>query len=154
GIDLDDCRDVETGEIKPWAEEIIRDLDSYAEVSPSRTGVKVIVRGAVPAGGNRKGDVEMYDRGRYFAVTGHRLEEAPAKVRPRAQQLADLHARVFPRSEAAPQAPASQGHTERGAALSDGGIIRKAGEAGNGDKFRRLWAGDCEGYGSRSEADL
>src|SRR5690349_6507311 len=41
GVDLDGCRDPTTGEIEPWALEIIRDLGSYAEVSPSQTGVKV-----------------------------------------------------------------------------------------------------------------
>src|SRR5690349_8166630 len=35
GIDLDGCRNPETGEIEPWALEIIRAFASYAEVSPS-----------------------------------------------------------------------------------------------------------------------
>src|SRR3954451_6908576 len=41
GVDLDGCRDPATGEIKPWALEIVRNLASYGEVSPSGTGVKV-----------------------------------------------------------------------------------------------------------------
>ena len=32
GVDLDDCRDPKTGEIQPWAQEIIRELDTYAGV--------------------------------------------------------------------------------------------------------------------------
>src|SRR3954471_13380293 len=38
GVDLDRCLDPETGEIEPWAQEIIEELDSYTEISPSRTG--------------------------------------------------------------------------------------------------------------------
>src|SRR5689334_24108046 len=40
GGDLDGCRDPETGEIKPWGLEVIRDLNAYTETSPSGTGVK------------------------------------------------------------------------------------------------------------------
>ena len=38
--------------------------------------------------------------------------------------------------------------------LTDDEIIRKAGRAKNGAKFRRLWEGDTKGYVSPSEADL
>lgn len=38
--------------------------------------------------------------------------------------------------------------------LTDDEIIRKAGRAKNGAKFRRLWEGDIKGYVSPSEADL
>src|SRR3954447_16648326 len=41
GVDLDGCRDPATGAIKPHAREVIEALASYAEVSPSGTGVKV-----------------------------------------------------------------------------------------------------------------
>ena len=32
GIDLDDCRDPETGEIASWAQQIVDALESYTEV--------------------------------------------------------------------------------------------------------------------------
>src|SRR5207248_1380805 len=81
GVDLDGCIDPETGEIAPWGEEILRRLDSYSEISPSGTGVKVFVRGRLPAGGKKRGGlgtdgrgaVEMYDQRRYFTVTGRHL---------------------------------------------------------------------------------
>ena len=41
GVDLDNCRNKETGEIKRWAQEVITLFDSYTEVSPSGTGVKI-----------------------------------------------------------------------------------------------------------------
>src|SRR3954454_2132000 len=33
GIDLDGCRDPDTGELEEWARDIVRDFDGYAEVS-------------------------------------------------------------------------------------------------------------------------
>src|SRR5215217_7637988 len=44
GVDLDGCLDPQTEEIESWAQEIIRELNSYTEVSPSGTGVHVLVR--------------------------------------------------------------------------------------------------------------
>jgi putative DNA primase/helicase len=42
GIDLDGCRNPETGEIKAWAREIVDSTPTYAEVSPSLTGIKLV----------------------------------------------------------------------------------------------------------------
>ena len=47
GIDLDNCVDAD-GEIAGWALEIVRYFDSYTEISPTGTGLHVIVRGHVP----------------------------------------------------------------------------------------------------------
>ena len=41
GMDLDGCHDPETGALDPWAADIVRQLDSYTEVSPSGRGVKI-----------------------------------------------------------------------------------------------------------------
>lgn len=87
GIDLDGCRCPQTGRVAEWAREIIKRFGSYAEVSPSKTGVKIFVAGVSPFedGKGRKKAVdgelicekapaiEIYDRERYFAVTGWRL---------------------------------------------------------------------------------
>jgi putative DNA primase/helicase len=74
GIDLDDCRDPETGEIAPWAQRIMdRVQEGYVEVSVSGHGVHIIVEGSVRDGGMRKGKVEMYSRGRFFTMTGRTL---------------------------------------------------------------------------------
>lgn len=42
GIDLDLCRNPDTGEITDWALEIVKCLDSYTEISPSGTGLHII----------------------------------------------------------------------------------------------------------------
>jgi primase-polymerase (primpol)-like protein len=75
GVDLDGAVDPDTGELAGWAAGIVEVLDGYAELSPSGEGVHVVVRGKVPPGGNRRGPVEMYDRERFFTVTGHALGE-------------------------------------------------------------------------------
>jgi putative DNA primase/helicase len=64
GVDLDACLNPVTGEIEAWAREIIEELDSYTEISPSERGIHVLLRGTLPAGRNRKGRFEAYDRGR------------------------------------------------------------------------------------------
>lgn len=47
GVDLDDVRDPETGDVEPWAKEVIDELDSYTELSPSGTGFHIVVFGVV-----------------------------------------------------------------------------------------------------------
>jgi putative DNA primase/helicase len=56
GVDLDDCRDPESAALEAWARELVATLEGYAEVSPSGTGVHVIVRGAAP---NRQEGLNM-----------------------------------------------------------------------------------------------
>jgi hypothetical protein len=154
GVDLDHCRDAD-GNIAPWAAEIIRDLDSYSEVSPSGRGVHIIVRGALPGGGNKRayetGAVEMYARGRYFTMTGDHLDGTPDTVNPRTVELAVWHQRLF-----APPAPAAVTSQSNGARplRSDDEIIRRAMAAPSGGQFRALLQGDISGYASQSEADL
>ena len=95
GVDLDHCRDSESGELEGWAQEIVYELDSYAEVSPSGTGVHVLVRAQLPPGRNRKGSIEMYDRGRYFTITGWHLEGTHRAVQSRQEQVENMVRRVF-----------------------------------------------------------
>src|SRR5262249_52810503 len=81
GVDLDGCRDPDTGELADWAKRVLAELSSYAEVSPSGTGVKVFVLARHELEGNKRpfhsGEVEVYDRGRFFVVTGQPLRGPP-----------------------------------------------------------------------------
>ncbi|MEO5345840.1 MAG: hypothetical protein H7834_05610 [Magnetococcus sp. YQC-9] len=75
GIDLDNCRNPETGEIDQWAKEICEKFTCYTEVSASETGLHILCRAKLPRGsGNRKGVVEIYDHARFFVVTGMAME--------------------------------------------------------------------------------
>lgn len=75
GIDLDGCID-ENGVLDPEADEIVRSLPSYWEVSPSGTGLKCVGYGQKPAGAKSLATncsferIEVYDAGRWFALTG------------------------------------------------------------------------------------
>ena len=51
GIDLDRCRNPKTGEIESQATEIIGRLSSYAEISPSGTGIHILTKGILPPHG-------------------------------------------------------------------------------------------------------
>jgi putative DNA primase/helicase len=73
GVDLDGCRDPQSGEIEPWAAEVVRDLASYTEISPSGRGLHVLVRGKVTAP-LKRGQIEMYSVERYFTMTGQAVD--------------------------------------------------------------------------------
>jgi len=74
GIDLDNCR-APDGTLTPDAQRVVDSAATYAEVSPSGTGVKLWLRGALPAGAGSQGTLddgtafEIYDSNRYFAFT-------------------------------------------------------------------------------------
>jgi primase-polymerase (primpol)-like protein len=158
GTDLDSCRDPESGKVELWALRIAYELDSYTEASPTGTGVKIFLRGDLPPGRRRKGPVEMYDRGRFFTITGHLLSDVPATVNERQNQLSRVHRRVFGLEKPA-RAGGRADITGAGMGLSDSELIDRAMRAANGEKFSRLWAGDTSQYASagnegRSEADL
>ena len=99
GIDLDKCRDPETGAVDPWAQDVIDRFDTYAEISSSRFGIKLYflsddldaVRAIMgtshgrqfrrPNGGEHGPAIELYTSNRYFAVTWECLEDAPTELR-------------------------------------------------------------------------
>ncbi len=83
GIDLDDHRDPDTAELTPFAQKVLGLFPSYAEVSPSGTGIKIFGRGKLPAGcpkQNKSLGVEVYDGGRYFTVTGNVIPGGPTEI--------------------------------------------------------------------------
>lgn len=125
GIDLDGCREPETGEVEPWAKEIIKAADSYSEVSPSGTGVKIFVRGEWPHGGRKKqfdtdGEVcektpgiEVYAERRYFAVTSIRIKGISPVIEERQEFLDWLYREHFKPAAPVPrQAGSHRGQSE------------------------------------------
>jgi putative DNA primase/helicase len=153
GIDLDDCREPATEKIEDWAARIVREIDSYAELSPSGTGVKIFARGEVPGKRRRKGKVEMYDHPRFFTTTGRRLEGTPKTITDGQEAMKKLYRDTF-----GPLVPSgvitTVGHDWQGTVMTDQELLERAKSAGNGEKFGRLWTGDANGYASDSEADL
>lgn len=91
GVDLDDCRVPETGTLTGVAPDIVENLVSYTEVSPSGTGVHVLVEGTLPDDRNRRGNVEMYETARFFTVTGDHLDDTPRSIEQRHDELLEVH---------------------------------------------------------------
>jgi hypothetical protein len=91
GVDLDSCRNLETGEFDDWAQDVIDRLDSFTEVSPSGTGAHILLKGKLPDGRNRRGDIEMYDEGRFFTVTGEHVDGTPLEIKRRQDSIVGVH---------------------------------------------------------------
>jgi len=147
-IDLDHCVDSVTGEIEPWALEIVQRLNSYTEFSPSRTGLHIWIVAVLPPGGRKKGPIEMYDSSRYMTVTGNHLQGTPLTIEDRSAEVAQLHAEHFPSP-----APATPAKATKAQLPDDAELIKIATNANDGGKFARLFAGDTGGYNTQSEAD-
>ena len=83
GIDLDRCID-DQGNVAPWAAEIVAQLDSYTEISPSGRGLRAFVVGEVPDWQVQGPDVRMEvyggKGGRFLTVTGACVDGAPKAV--------------------------------------------------------------------------
>ncbi|HLV98238.1 MAG TPA: hypothetical protein VKT82_06120 [Ktedonobacterales bacterium] len=145
GIDLDDCRDPQTGEIVPWARQIVEQMQSYTEISPSGLGLHILVKAALPDHvGRKRGAVEVYDHQRNFAVTGERLAETSATLEPRQEEVLVLYAALAPEEE-----PETLPRIERPSsalARPDAEVLQRALAAPNGVKFRALWTGDLRAY--------
>ncbi len=154
GIDLDDCVDPQTGGIKPEVMAIVRMFNSYTEKTPSGKGLRIWFKGKLPEGGRRdQGEgIEVYDRLRYFTVTGWHLPDTPKTINSRQKELDTFLEQYFPKEEkdAPPPAPAAPVN------LDDQELLEKARASKNGTKFEALFRGDWKGagYPSQSEADL
>jgi len=163
-VDLDGCVDPQTGEIEPWAVEIIERLDSYTEASPSGTGVRLLCKAKKPGPHSRRGKVEVYDRNQYITITGSVIG-GRSNIRERQDVLTELyrdhlareddkaqHPRGFA-SSAAPHNTKSQQNEVVN--LPDEALLKKARNAQSGPEFRRLYyEGGFAGFPSQSEADL
>ncbi|MGA7487904.1 MAG: DUF3987 domain-containing protein, partial [Xanthobacteraceae bacterium] len=162
GIDLDSCRDPESGALAPWAQGVIERFNTYAEVSPSCTGVKLfyrvsergigklrtlignnvegkpLTRKAFPAGKHREVAI---DTARFYAVTDQRLDGSPMGLRTVA--FADVEWFV---REAGPSYLAAQraGNSKDGYAdLEEHRIVLD--ESGSGYGFRFMQQCHAEG---------
>lgn len=152
GVDYDDCRDPANGKIKKEVLEEVKLLNSYAEVSPSGTGVKVYCRGVLPHSGKR-GSVEMYDQRHYFTVTGWHLEDTPKTIRSAQKELVEINRRVFGDAQEGVHGKIPDPLSPE---LDDSEVLEKLRSEKRAAKFARLFDdGYTSGYdGDDSRADL
>lgn len=100
GIDIDHC--VEDGQISPQAAEIMEKFSTYAEFSPSGTGIRAFCRGKLPPGKRKNGNFEMYDTGRYLTVTGQSLPASKMEICPAQKAIDWFHAEYIDRQGTPP----------------------------------------------------
>lgn|GEM_PF-1311625 len=93
GIDLDSCLDPKTGNLTDWAEKIVKEFDSYCEISPSGTGVKIFIKAPSPEEhkhkvampgkptGKHACQIEAYSQKRYFCTTGNLFRDSPKIIK-------------------------------------------------------------------------
>ena len=155
GVDLDHCLNLQTGEVTEQAATFVEQLDSYTEVSPSGTGLHVLVRGKPTVDRQRGSGVEVYGWDHYLTITGRAYGGSSTRIKERRNELQSLCAQLFgdepqPATTTAPQDKAQP------VELSDNELIAKAKSARNGDWFTALWEGRWQelGYESQSEADF
>jgi hypothetical protein len=147
-------------------------MDSYAEASPSGSGVRIVAYGEKPDRERSKnGWVEIYDGrtaegkpgGRYLTITGQRLDGAPHGLAARQQQLEAVYFKWLKVKTTALTTTSTSSNSSNGGADNalvpiikddDEALIDKARAAENGPKFQALWSGSTAGYPSHSEADL
>lgn len=152
-IDVDSCVSA-AGELSPLAADLLSTVPSYAEYSPSGTGVHIWL--LAPNfqydksrffTKNAQIGLEIYTERRFGTLTGRALT-AGADLADCGEQLTQILEKYMVRPKAG-VAPTVM--SRKPVALSDDEILKKAlGQAA----FAQLWEGDTTGYPSRSEADL
>ena len=157
GIDIDNCVD-EAGALRPSVVKIVRELNTYAEWSPSLCGIHMLCKGELPASfGNGKRasfddgtSIEVYCSGRYFTMTGNMLNGNG--IEDRQAELDAFFATVFPRPTGVcvPNALPVE-HTAVGD-VGDAEVIDRLMQRA---AFRALYEADTSAYGNdHSAADL
>ncbi len=155
-IDFDHC--VAGGEINEEVEGYIQSLDSYTEISPSGTGIHVIVRGKKPGSRCKKQwpdyEVEMYEHGRFITITGHVVDEKHF-VNQDQDALQALYNERLPENK--PKVTNTVAPVPVN--LDDNALLEKIRGSRQGAKFDALMAGNTAGHSTKnneghSEADL
>ena len=165
GIDLDHCRNPQTGDINPGAMKIVNHANSHTEITVSGEGLRIFLRAQMTTTGRRAAGIEIYPGGggRYFTTTGIHLTGTPTTIESRQDELEFICSEHLPEPTASDRTTASSTSTSTktapqhlGASISfnDAELITLARGARNGDAFSRLWLGDWSGHDSHSEADL
>lgn len=156
GVDLDDCFSEIEGYLrgeKNFVSDFVDGLGSYTELSQSCHGLHIICRGSLPEGTRRKGKFEMYDKGRYFIMTGNPIDPDNVKsVVDCTESIKSLHEKYLSSKPKKSVSAVSLPEISVNMAVSE--ILEKALASKSGEKFKKLYKGDFSDYPSQSEADL
>jgi hypothetical protein len=163
GIDLDHHID-EHGNLSDFAKEIVAQVPTYWEVSPSGHGLHGLCFGALPGKGrkDKQHNVEMYGAGRYFTVTGRHYFGTATAIEHCENEVVQVYDRLFgakppalPEPTIAPETmlPPKPMITPKASTWNDQELIEYARHVN--PKFERLWGGDISAHGNdASSADM
>ena len=146
GVDIDniqeDIQAYKEGDTNNMVSEFVHSLESYAEYSQSGNGIHIICKGSLPIGGRRRGNVEMYQNGRYFIMTGKACSEYQ-DITEATKAISYLHAKYI------------DTESQVGMSLTEDDLIDRALKSKQGEAFKLLYRGSWQGlYESQSEADI
>lgn len=158
GVDLDD---IESESDKAIRDDFITKLNSYTEISQSGKGIHIICRGNLPSGNRRKGNVEMYDAGRYFAMTGNIYPNSTLIIGDCTNIILSLHQKYLADKEVEKPTYVVSHHDFddngelKNSILTDDEVIAKIKKSKQAMMFYALWDGNYESlkYASHSDAD-
>lgn len=152
GVDFDKC--IMGGVMDPLRAGWMKRLDSYSEDSQSGTGAHTIVIGELPPGGRKstQHNVEMYDDGRFFVMTGDHIPGTPREINERDPQLKALHTEIFAKQEE-PKKPSSNAQDTGGAIPTDDQeLLRRMFASKNGNAIKALWDGSTTAHNDDDSA--
>jgi len=161
GIDLDACRDPVNGTIHEAAQRVIERFNSWTEISQSGKGVHIFVRAVLPGTGKKRpsswgGHIELYDRARFFAMTGEQLPGTPDTIEERQAAVTDVWTRLG--SEAGLSVTARDGgaHPQPGALTADDQtLLDQIAGSKDGERLHvRFYAGDRPVDPSKGDYEL
>lgn len=126
---------------------------SYMEVSISGSGIHAIFKGKIPGTRRRKGNVEMYDSGRFFALTGNTIGQYQKEVN---VVTTDVMKLMYHKYFGEDNVVTINNHNPiKPNDLDIDEVIKRAEMSRTGDRFKVFMNGGWEGfYPSHSEADL
>lgn len=154
GVDIDnvssEIEGFRAGEDDNIVSEFVHTLCSYTEYSQSGNGIHIICRGSLPPSGRRRGNVEMYQDGRYFIMTGNDAA-GYADIVECTEQIKPLHEKYI----GGGREPTTGISLAPPVDMTDREILDAAFASKQGAMFRSLYNGDFDAFfGSQSEADL
>lgn len=163
GIDLDNHDEEDFQDI---ALDFIETLNSYTEYSHSGKGIHIICKGTKPVGRCRKSNIEMYDNGRFFTMSGNVIKNLP--IAERNEEIKSLWERyIEDKEQIAVESNTFEdgitfGRNYRASSIkatptnmSDYELIDKIRSSRYGTEFNNLYNGDMSSYDNdHSRADL
>ena len=125
---------------------------TYMEISQSGTGIHAIFKGEIPGRRRRKGDYEMYQTGRFFALTGNSISP-PIVEELNKSKMQTLYDYLFGKDKKVPTTVDESEISEINLSVPE--IIKRAEASKIGTRFSMFMKGGWEQfYSSQSEADL